>query len=161
MKSTQEVLWNYSLRVLTRRPRTVQELQEKLKNHTAYEATAASAVVQKLSDLNYLNDRDFVARTIEQYSKLKPTGLRGLQSRLSQKGISPSLVKELFESSEVDESKLALEALKKATAKWERLPDPQRRNKQLNFLARRGFRPSIVFQLVKQFNSGYDSANNS
>ncbi len=161
MKTPQELLWNYSLRALGRRAHTTHELKKKLQEHSAYEPEASTVVIQKLTDLNYLNDHDFVARTIEQYSKLKPTGLRGLQARLAKKGIPSDLVKELFQASEVSEFDLARAALKKYAHKWVRLSELDRRKKQIYFLASRGFPSSVCFQVAKLQNSGYDMANNS
>ncbi len=132
---------NNALRLVSMRPRSVFEIQTRLRRKSFEEATI-DEVVKQLLALDLLNDAAFVDYWIEQRETFRPRSRFALGQELRQKGISRELIDVALE--QVDELAAARRAAEKRAAKWAGLPEPAFREKMGRFLQRRGFSYEII-----------------
>lgn len=132
---------------LNYRPRTEKEVRTKLINKKI-DNEIIEAVIEKLKDYNYLNDRDFCKNWIDYRLKLKPMGKSRLFQELVQKGVAPQLVSEILES-EIDiylEEEVVRQLIKKQANKY--LNKHNGLNKLKSFMLRRGFTIETVNKIL-------------
>lgn len=143
-------LMNYSLRVLARRSHTVHELREKLTKRPQYTPELAEQVVARLLDLKLLDDEAYVRRHLEFAAGARHQGYLKVASKLSQKGIPLAYTKELWNELDLPEKEIARAALEKAKKRFQNIPPEKLYAKKVQFLASRGFDPSVIFELAKE-----------
>lgn len=141
-------LLDFALKSLSRRDHTVSELKGKLKKRRPYSVAAEERVVQRLKELNYLNDKAYVERAI-QTLPFKKMGPKKLAYKLAQKGLSQALVKNALESADIDENQLAQASLSKIQSKLKTLSPEKRYEKVYRYLMGRGFSHGVAFELAK------------
>lgn len=144
-------LMNYAMRALSRRAHTVHEMQKKLKKRPHHTPKNEEKIIERLKELNLLNDEEFIQRNIEQYAEFRHYGPLKIAQKLYQKGIPVSTTKQYWQAAKLSEKSIAKEALQKYEKKLEGLTRQQRFNKRAQFLASRGFSPSVIFDLAKNY----------
>ncbi len=126
-----------ALRLLDRRPRSVDEIRRHLQGKKV-DAAIIEQVIERLSSVGLLDDREFARYWLENRSDFRPRGQRALRQELRLKGISDDLVAEVL-SEEHDEDDAAYRAAL-AQARKIKSADPREfRRKMEAHLARRGF----------------------
>lgn len=135
---------NIALRFLKFRPRTVFEIEEKLKSKRI-ENKEIKSVITVLKKNQLLDDKNFVKMWVRDRNLLKPEGSYLLKMELKRLGISDTLIEEALENQ--DEEELAKKALEsKSRLKEETF------EKKVAFLQRRGFGLSVVFKVLNKSN---------
>lgn len=132
--------------LLSYRPRSTQEIREKLQKK-AYDEFVIEAAIERMSNLGYLDDRAFARFWIESRNRSKPRGRTALRYELRQKGIADTIIRELLEDM-LDEESAAYEA---AQAKIRQMRGKTRfefKQKIGSFLQRRGFGFDAVNQTL-------------
>jgi regulatory protein len=135
-------LLNKALFYLKFRSRSVSEMRQYLNKKirmTHWSTAAVKKVIDYLSEVGLLNDKDFIRLFVEQRTANKPKGEYALRQELRRFGIDKNLIDEYFNSNPLDEEKLAEKAL---SSRWQRLKDlsPKKRfQKASQFLQRKGF----------------------
>lgn len=140
---------DYAMRALSRRAHTGFELREKLKKRPNHTPQLEDQVLERLQELNLINDENYVRSAIEEASKYKLQGRYKLASRLQQKGIPFKDTETLWNEAQISERELAEEALKRAQKRFENVPPEKLYQRRAQFLASRGFSPEIIFELAK------------
>lgn len=100
--------------------------------------------LERLKELKFLNDRDFISWYIEQRQRGKPKGKSVLSQELARKGVQRDLIAEYFENNPPDEEKSCYEALDKKWHSYQRFDPKIRFQKAANYLLRRGFSYSTI-----------------
>lgn len=122
-----------ALRYVAMRPRSEWELHDYFRRKQVDE-TAAGEIVQRLRDLDLLNDLAFARAWVANRRLLKQTSKRRLMLELKQKHVPEDIIRQTLEEDETDER----DQLKALIAKKRgRYPD---RQKLMQYLARQGFR---------------------
>jgi len=129
---------NYSLWLLGKRAYSEKQIREKLAKKE-YPTEEIEATVKKLRDLKFLDDLEFARNFIRQATSSKPKGKYRLTMELSQKGVAKDLIEQAISENLTDESKLALDTLKRYGKKFARLDRQKRFEKSIRFLLARGF----------------------
>ncbi len=142
-------LMEYAMRALARRAHTAHELQVKLRKRQHHSPENEARIIARLKELNLLNDEDYVRRSIEQASQYSHQGRFKIAQKLKHKGIPYKTTDLIWNDMNIDEKAVAKNALKKIQKRIKDLPAQKRRSKRAQFLAGRGFPPSIVFELAK------------
>ena len=106
-------------------------------------------IISRLTDLNLLNDEDFIRRTIDDAVNFRFHGQLKVIQRLRLKGIHEKQVKKIWDTMKISEKEVAIKALKKAKKRFDKTPKEKLYQKRAQFLAIRGFPPSVVFELAK------------
>jgi regulatory protein len=135
-------------RYLSYRPRSIAELKRQLVNK-GYKETTVDQVIDRLSELELIDDMAFARYWVEQRETFKPRGRRALRYELYQKGIDRQIVDMVV--AEVDETVSAKKAARKKAKLWRELPEEQFYEKLGNYLKRRGFSYEIARSVTQEF----------
>lgn len=100
--STFDYLTARALRLLSFRPRSIKEIQQRLTKTNANTKTI-NRVIDNLIDKNLLNDREFAIWWVDQRVKFRPRGNFALQFELRQKGISQDIIDTVLLSPEEEQ----------------------------------------------------------
>ena len=103
-----------------------------------YDQSLVEPVFKRLEERGYIDDRRFAELWVENRNVNKGSSLKKLRLELSQKGVSQSIIEEVFADSERDDT----EELRKIIArKAKKYPDEQ---KLIQYLLRQGFNYSDI-----------------
>lgn len=142
-------LMDYAMRALGQRAHTTHELRIKLKKRPHYTKQIEEQIINRLMELNLLNDEEFVKRAIEDAVNFRLQGRLKILQRLKQKGISRMQVNQIWDALNIAEKEVARQALEKAKKRFANTPKEKLYEKRARFLASRGFPPEIVFSVIK------------
>lgn len=138
-----------ALRFLSHRMRTGREVRDKLAAR-GFDGGTVSTVVDRLTEVGLIDDAEYAAAFLRTSLKLRPRSYRVLLSELMKKGVSRetagAAIRESVEL--VPEVETARRVMAKAARTYGRLPDGERRRKLFSFLARRGFSPDTISELL-------------
>ncbi len=132
--SDTDKLYGLTINLIARRPRSRKELSDYL-NRKTDNKTEQEKILNKLSNHNLIDDKDFAQRWVESRRLLKSMSKRKLQLELRSKGISSDIIESVLSGSQEDETK-ALKDLVEKKRKTSRYQDDQ---KLMAYLARQGF----------------------
>ena len=132
-------VFDLALNYLSYCPRTESEIRTYLKKKD-YSDKTISETVEKLKYYNYINDKAYFKRAIEDNALGNRYGKRRLVQKLKNKGIKEELLNTIGEYiSEEDEKKYCRDHFKKTLKQTEGLPYNKRLNRITSYLSRRGF----------------------
>src|SRR5437588_3991311 len=140
---------NRALNFLSFRPRSREEVRRYLrKKETPPELI--DAVMQRLDDLNLINDQSFTEFWVESHERSNPKGAQALKNELRMKGVKRELVDELV-TDEQDEERALRAGCKKAAmlARQSEMDFKTFRARLGPFLQRRGFSYEVSTHAVR------------
>mgnify|MGYP000019106448 CR=1 FL=1 len=153
MKSDIQFLLNKALFFLKFRSRTEKEvfnyLLKKIKN-TSYSTDDIKKVIEKLKEMDLLNDKKFIEEYVAFRSKNNPKSKKVLILELRKKGVDESLIDEYFSHNQINEEELAFLLLKKRWSRWLDLDEKKRLKKAFDFLVRRGFDFEVAKKTIEK-----------
>ncbi len=138
-----------ALRFLKIRPRSVEELREKLLKK-GFSLQEIAETVEYLTGIALLDDRAFTKSWIA-YRLARPFGFRRIILELQQKGIAQDIIDEAIAEikPQVTEAETVLELARRRYARL--TGDAERKKKRVfDYLARRGFDAGDIFKVLKQ-----------
>lgn len=147
-------LYDYAIRALSRRMRTVAELKRLLRRRvTPNEAgeAAVEAAILKLKEQKYLNDSAYAAAYSSYRQSTEKFGRRRVAADLRAKGVHPEVIEKSVTTAfaGVNEEKLAREHLAR---KCLRKPKDQKEAARVfRSLLRAGFSSRIIFSILKKW----------
>lgn len=117
-------------------------------------------IIDRLKDLNYLNDHDFARQFIRNRIRFKPKSAYALGYELRRKGIDPVIADELLAS--LDDAQLAWTAALSKQTQWQHLDPDTHKKKLMNHLRYRGFHHGTCLAIWErlQTNHGKKYPNN-
>ncbi len=131
-----------ALDLLTRSDRTRSELNNILKRN-GYPERMISEITAYLDSYHYLDDRRYAGNYADYASGT--LSKRALQEKLRLKGVSPEIIKEAVEEAHIDEEAQIKELLiKRCGGDLSKLKDRAFYEKQLRFLASRGYGYNMI-----------------
>ncbi|HEX6291512.1 MAG TPA: RecX family transcriptional regulator [Herpetosiphonaceae bacterium] len=133
--------WNAALRLLEARPRSEREIRTRLQRKE-FAPEHIDAAIQRLRELELLDDAQFAKLWIANRQNLSPRGTQALRQELRAKGIDRQVVDETIEASvDADAEREACAAVaRRALPKYAREPDRMTFQRKFGaFLQRRGF----------------------
>ncbi len=142
---------DYAFKLLSYRPRSIRELQDRLKKKD-YSSKVTSEVVKNLKRLKFLNDKEFARMWVESRIKTRPMGRYRLYQELIQKGIDRDLIeKTLSNYQEEEEIELAKElAQRKLKKSYRNLDNLTAKRRLYGFLQRRGFSYDTIQEVMEE-----------
>ena len=152
MTETDEFLtfYNRALFFLKFRPRSRFEIESFLKRKKASEVVK-NQVIEKLENLNLINDKEFARWFIDQRQQFRPRGKMLLTLELRQKGISPEVIAEALTTIDASsQTEKAIELLERKINLWREKDIRVLRKKAQDFLLRRGFSYAVVRDAVQK-----------
>ncbi|MFA7685932.1 MAG: regulatory protein RecX [Candidatus Gracilibacteria bacterium] len=148
--SDYEKLLQYAIWLISKKRYTCLEIQKKLqqffKKRELKDNSASSRVIDRLKELNYLNDQKYAKDYVSDRVKFHPRGKFLLKRELKMKGISPEISMEVLADTEVDEFEMAIELLKKRKFNIEDELSQKEKARVYRFLASKGFNKEIIYK---------------
>ncbi len=139
-----------ALDLIAYRPRSVREVQRRLKRAGADDATIA-AVIARLKEAGLLDDGAFSQAWVDSRMRVSPRSKRMIAWELRQKGVSNADIEAALE--EVDEEDAAYRAAMQRLPRLRGLAPPERKRKLYEYLARKGFDYETIERAVQQVES--------
>lgn len=140
---------DYLLKFATLRPRSEKEINDWLKRKKVH-LSLHPKLLQKLKDLDLLDDEKFAKWWVDQRQAFSPKAKRILNYELRIKGINKEIIDQVLESENVDEVAIAGNQLKKVMYRFEKYDKRLARQKMAQFLARKGFSWDIIKRVTKE-----------
>jgi regulatory protein len=140
-----------AVKLLAAKPRSVEELRERLLEKQWTDEEAADYAIKKLSEYGYLNDEQFALSFAQARVRQKPVGrqrlARDLQTKKIDKELAAATLEKVFD--ETPEDKLIDEAIEKRTRLRGRPQTRQETKSLFDHLLRRGFSYDLVINKVR------------
>jgi regulatory protein len=149
-----EVAKDQAYEFLRRRERSEREVRDHLRGK-GHDVEVVEAVIQRLQELDYVNDRRFAQLWVKNRAFSKQKGSEFLKKELLEKGISLGLIEDIVEA-EFDpgnEYVVALECAKKKLKSYPKDPDTWK-GKLWRFLTQRGFQSEIIADVIATLLAG-------
>jgi len=137
--------WRYAQRLLAVRPRSQAEMRTRLLRR-GYASSVVETTLARLRDLGWLDDAAFAREWVENRIAFRPRGRARLRAELRQKGVAPEAIEDALQ--QVDDAALAWKAARLALPRYRGLPWPVFARRLSGYLARRGFSPGLVREVV-------------
>jgi len=138
------------------RPRSVAETRRRLR-HLGYPHALVDRVVDRLIELEYLDDEAFSRAWVESRDRARPRGENALRRELMLKGVGREVIDAVLaeragSASDPVDADGARRLLERRRAALEREPDPRRRRqKAYRLLAANGFDPATCSEASAAF----------
>ena len=133
--------------LISLRPRSTAEIQQSLKKK-GYDPDVIEQVINRLVDLDFLNDETFAQYWVEQRDSFKPRSHMALRQELQQKGISRDIIDAALTAS--DETSAARAAAEKKARLLTRYEEDEFKKKLGQFLQRRGFSYGLIKDIIDE-----------
>lgn len=136
---------------LNRRMLSSKRLDDKLRD-LGYEPDIRQRVLDRLAELKFIDDEAFGRALIRDITLRKAAGPRLLQQKLYQHGIARSLIEQLIRETQenTDDSAQALDLAQRKLRQMAKLDPAARRRRLYGQLARRGFTPDTIRNVMEQ-----------
>ena len=138
-----------ALALLGVRDRSAAELQERLRRK-GFAHEVAVAVVERLQELGYVDDRRYAGELVRGRMAQRPEGKRALQRELRRRGIEGKMIDEALEEcfGGVDEVALAVEVIERRLPRLANVDVGTARRRLVALLQRRGFDFEVIQEAV-------------
>jgi regulatory protein len=140
------------IRILTKRAKSGKELGRKLKEY-GYEPEAIAWTIERLTELQVLDDENYARMVVRSQLSRKPAGRRLLEGKLREKGIEGGIVSMVLDEA-LEERDVVADARKLAQSAARSISDrhePEVRIRRITGrLARRGFDFDVIRKVVDE-----------
>jgi len=145
-EKARERTMNRAVTLLAAKPRSVAELRERLLEKGWTNSEIVDAVLEKLSEYKYLDDRQYAADLAVSKLRQRPQGRRRLKQTLSQKKLDKDIVDEAISSAfeKLPEAELIDQAIEKQIRLKGKPKTREDVKKFYDHLLRRGFSYDLV-----------------
>jgi regulatory protein len=172
MNSLYDYLITSSFRILSIRQRSEKEIRDYLiKKSQKFSSDsddeskkdAMKQVIERLKEMNYINDQQFAESWMISRSKTKQKGNIIVKNELRNKGISDDIIQSILTDDTLgDEKERIYKLIEKKQRIWGKLPKRELKMKLYQYIVRRGFSSSLVLRIIdealqKDYNNTYDS----
>ncbi len=132
---------DYALFLVSLRSQSVGQMREKLQKK-GYPEDEIDATIQRLAELNYLNDEQFAQIYFDNLKKYKSFGYFGIKKKLIEKKLPKKEIEALLKGFTLkEETEIAKRLLSKNKSKTH--------DQQVRSLQSKGFRGDVVFKVTK------------
>ncbi len=152
LKAADEVekAYDRALNYLSYRQRSETELRRYLAKRGNSEATIEE-IIRRLTRAGLVDDAEFARFWVENRTKFRPRGRRGLLHELRQKGVSTEIIDAVLE--DYDEDTVAWKVAKDQARRLKYLPFDKFKRRLRSRLARRGFSYELVRDILATYTS--------
>lgn len=137
---------NRAVKLLAAKPRSIEELRERLLEKSWTDDAVVSAVIEKLKEYGYLDDAQYARDVAVSKLRQKPQGRRRLKQAMSQKKLDREMVEaamdEAFEK--IPETEMIDAAIEKRLRLKGRPETREEKKKFYDYLLRRGFDYELI-----------------
>ncbi|MFA6295936.1 MAG: regulatory protein RecX [Patescibacteria group bacterium] len=142
----------YSQKLLAQYPRTVFEIEDKLKKKNC-QPEIITQVIKYLKDKNYLNDNEYGKTFLEFELKNRPCGRMLCYKKLVKKGISKDLASQVLDENYPDEKEIELaKILADKKMRELKFKDKKTIYRKLGYyLNSKGFSSTTILEIIENF----------
>lgn len=151
-----EVAYQKAIHLLDYRPRTEKEIRVKLLQK-GFETEEINAVIQRLQEVNLIQDQQFARMWIDNRNDFHPRSQRLMRYELRNKGVSEQMIDTALAES-VSDQELAARAAAGYARRLNSLDQKEFRKRLSAFLARRGFSYETVAPVVRSFLTAFEQS---
>ncbi len=148
MKDSPNEAKRYALKLISIRPRSRRELQERLLRRGYRDATIGQ-VIQDLSEIGLINDAALTEQLISYGLRDKGLGIRGLKEMLYKRGIDRDLI-ENAGLEDIDEYPHALKIAEKLKKRSSHIPADRLKRRITGYLQRRGYSYDTIREVLRR-----------
>lgn len=147
-------LLQYGLRLFTKKRYTTCEMQKKLttyaKKREAIDDEFVEGVMERLEELGYLDDKQFVEDYVSHCARVRPRGRILIERELKFKGLPKDLIEGELEKVDIDERGMAFEILERRVKRWSKYTAYEQKNKAYQFLYSKGFDRDAIYKAIER-----------
>lgn len=136
-----------ALRLLAARPRSGQEIEQRLRQR-GFDAETAGREVRRLRMAGLIDDAQFAEAWVESRQRQAPRSARALAGELRAKGIDRDIAGDA--TGEVDDEAAAIALARTRAARMTGLDDEARHRRIAGLLQRRGFSYGVIERALRQ-----------
>jgi regulatory protein len=141
----------YALKLITRKRYTQKELETKLRGKKTGTKKDRDKVINRLKELNYINDKEFAKDYIQTRLIINPKGENLLKLELRLKGIDRQIIDNAITNAKIDETKVALDVIERKKNSIKRVEGQKRKEKILRLLSSRGFKLETIYKILEKW----------
>jgi regulatory protein len=151
-EKARERTMNRAVKLLAAKPRSVGELRERLLEKNWTNREIVDAVIEKLAEYKYLDDRKFASDLAVSKLRQQPQGKRRLKQTLSQKKLDKETVDEAISSAfeKIPETELIDTAIEKQIRLKGKPETREDVKKFYDHLLRRGFSYDLIISRMRE-----------
>jgi regulatory protein len=149
--SSDDKIYINVLRFVSMRPRSEGEVKSYLVRKKL-NASRAQQILNKLTNLNLVNDKSFAGSWVDSRQLIKPRSSRQLQQELRRKNIPKEIIETTLADKQIDE----IANITKIINNKRRQPRYRDDQKIIQYLARQGFNYGDIKAALKNLDSGRD-----
>lgn len=131
------------LKYILYKKRTEQEIRQKFCEE---DENAVEDAIEYFKELNYINDFNYVQRSVQEFINLKSLSIKEITYKLCQKGVSKKIVDEYVRKHEDELVEYEMNSARKI---WQRKIQSLDENAVKDFLYKKGYRQDIIQELEK------------
>lgn len=159
MKKLANKVFNKSLFFLKFRPRSEKEVSDNLRKYISkLNLTLAETeklikqTINRLKELQFVNDEEFVKYWIDQRQGSRPKGEQVIRLELKQKGIDKTIIDKIISENLTagSQKEPITKLINKALTKYKHLEFIKKRQKVIEYLLRRGYIYTEISSLVDE-----------
>ncbi len=150
MDESYQKLLTYALRLIAKKRYTEHELLTKLKRKKDSSKKDMEMVINRLKELDYIDDENFAKDFIKTRSELNPRGRTMLDWELGRKGIKKEIIEKTLEAAKINEEELILRLLERKKKSLGSLSKDKKRKKIISLLGSRGFNSQTIYKIIEK-----------
>jgi regulatory protein len=147
-------LLQYGLRLFTKKRYTTSEMHKKLtayaKKREKIDDDFVVDVMDRLEELGYLNDKQFVKDYVSHCSRVRPRGRMLIARELKMKGLPKNMIDGELDNVELDERGMAFDILERRIKRWSKYTWYQQKSKAYQFLYSKGFGRDAIYKAIER-----------
>ena len=132
----------------------IKNQEAKFKGNEQVADLAVEQLIERCKEKKLIDDFEFAKIWVEARKKSKKLGNRALRMELIKKGIGKEIIESRLDNktseSNLEEEKLAQEALQRRIKRWENLPSLEFKKKATDYLLRKGFDYSLIRRVLQK-----------
>ncbi len=158
---SKQMTMNRAVRLLAAKPRSVEELRQRLLEKEWTISAIVDEVLEKLKEYNYLDDDQFAKSFASAKLREKPLGKRRLQQTLSQKKLDKETVAQAIENvyEDTPEDEVIERAIKKRLRSKGKPETREDSKKFYDYLMRQGFSYDLISSKMREIGRFEDEMN--
>lgn len=132
------------LKYVLYKKRTKQEIKNKFSGSIEYEML--NDIVDELEEIGYINDNDYIKRSINEFIKLNNLSLKEVRYKLMAKGISNDLIDNYMQENSDEMENYEIESAKKIIIKKQ---NQMEEDELIKYLLKKGYQTSNIRQAIE------------
>lgn len=151
-----EKTFNLAIRILAARPRSENQLRQRLMSKAWAEGELVEECIARLTEMGYINDLSFAENYANHRLQVRPEGRSRIRQELARKDVSRETIDEALNTvfEETSEESLIERAIEKHMRIHGRPRTPQQSKKLFGHLIRRGFDYSLIMHKLASIGAG-------